>query len=445
MIMNSKLDMAINSAQCEIRSLRSEMSAMYGDPKHNNFYAEMGCKPVLTFDDLFALYDREGVTYGAINQLSDKCFETSPTIVEGDESAKDKNESTQEKEVRLFLKRTKFWQKIKEADKRRMVGEYSCLVIQVKDNQDWNVPLEQIKLDDISGFLPVWQKNITVSQYENDTFSEKFGEPLTYSYNQFAFNSQTNNNALPGRAITIHHSRVILLGDTYYGRSMLASGFNAFKSLEKVTLSGGEGVYKNAASHLQMNFSKEVDLGSIAKMYGVGIEDLSDAIGEQVKALNASFDAAVITQDADTKILSVSLPDLRDSFDNPLAVAAASLQIPSTIIIGMQTGERASQQDTETFNKRCTSRRNIDLTPDIDGVIAHLQEYGALPQTEFTVVWDSLLEASESEKLTNAKTMTETNKNNIATGDPIYSQEEIRVAGGYEAESDIEAPIGEKE
>lgn len=442
--MNKDLSMAVNSAQCEIRSIRSEMSALYADPKHTNLYKEMGCKDILTFDDLFSLYDREGVSYGAINQISDKCFETNPSIVEGDESENDTEESQQEKEIRLFLKRTKYWQKLKEADKRRMVGEYACLVIQVKDGENWNVPLEQIKLDDISGFLPVWQKNITVSQYENDTFSEMYGQPLMWSYNQFSFNSQTNNNALPGMAVSIHHSRVIVLGDTYYGRSMLASGFNAFKSLEKVTLSGGEGVYKNAASHLQMNFSKEVDLGSIAKMYGVPLEELSDAIGDQVKALNASFDSAVVTQDAETKILSVSLPDLRDSFDNPLAVAAASLQIPSTIIIGMQTGERASQQDTETFNKRCTSRRNTDLTNVVDDTVAHLQEYGALPMNEFTVVWDSLLEASESEKLANAKVMTETNKNMLGTGDIVYSQEEIRVAGGYEAESDIK-PIGEDE
>lgn len=439
--MNKKLTLAVNHVGGEIRSLRSEMIAAYQDPKHTCFYEEMGCTTSIGFKDTYALYDREGTAFGAINQISDKCFETNPRIVEGDESEENTDETTLERDIKRFFKRTKFWSKFKEADKRRMIGEYSGLVIQVKDNKDWSAPLEQFNLDDVLGFIPVWEVNLKVNKLDEDQFSPRFGMPLMYNYDQQSLSGEVKSNAIVSQSFTVHHSRVILIGDTQSGRSLLKSGFNAFKALEKVTLSGGEGVYKNAASHIQMNFSKDVDLASIAKMYGVKLEELSDVIGEQVKALNSSFDSAVITQDAETKILSVSLPDLRDSFDNPLAVAAASLQVPSTIIIGMQTGERASQQDNIAMAKRCTSRRVNDITPFIDDAMALLKEFGAVDQTELTVVWDSLLEASDAEKLANAKLMAETNSN----VDIVFTASEIRVAAGLPPSNDELIPLGEGE
>ena len=444
MKVNKNMEMAVNAVGSEIRGIRGELNSLISDPKHDNFYQEMGMKKELSFQDLFDLYDREGVAYGAINQLSDKCFETAPTIKNsGDEAAE---ESQVDREIKAFAKSTRLWNKFKEVDKRRMVGEYSCLIMQIKDDKNWAEPAENVKPEDVIGFIPVWQKNITVSQYDVNTFSPMYGMPLIYSFNEFDFNSKSTQNPLPGRNVSIHYTRVILLGDTYYGRSMLASGYNAARSLEKVTLAGGEGVYKNASSRINMNFSKDVDLNKIAKLYGVKLEELSDIVNEQIQDLNASFDSAIITQDAATNILSVTLPDTRDNFDNPLAVFAASIQIPSTIIIGMQTGERASSEDQKQFNKRCTSRRNVELTPDIENMFLHFQSLGMWQGQDINVHWDSLLDASDAEKLDNAKKMSDINKNQLATGQVTFSDEEIRVAAGLTAEPEGDVNVeGEAE
>lgn len=41
-----------------------------------------------------------------------------------------------EKNVTVFMK--KWWPKVKDADRRNMVGRYSALLLQIKDNRSWN-------------------------------------------------------------------------------------------------------------------------------------------------------------------------------------------------------------------------------------------------------------------------------------------------------------------
>lgn len=41
-----------------------------------------------------------------------------------------------EKKVTRFMK--KWWPKVKDADRRNMVGRYSALLLQIKDNRSWN-------------------------------------------------------------------------------------------------------------------------------------------------------------------------------------------------------------------------------------------------------------------------------------------------------------------
>ncbi|MFT3098917.1 DUF1073 domain-containing protein, partial [Klebsiella pneumoniae] len=114
------------------------------------------------------------------------------------------------------------------------------------------------------------------------------------------------------------------------------------------------------------------------------------------------------------------------------------------ILVGMQTGERASTEDQKYMNARCQSRRG-DLSFEIEDFCDKLIDLVIIaPVSEKTVIWDDLNEQTGTEKLANAKTMAEINQTFQGSGEnPAFSREEIRTAAGYE--NTDEFPLGEED
>ena len=115
---------------------------------------------------------------------------------------------------------------------------------------------------------------------------------------------------------------------------------------------------------------------------------------------------------------------------------AASVSMPVKILIGMQTGERASTEDQKAWNATCQGRRVSRLSRDILHVLNHLRRVRVLSFSgEISVMWDDLRRASRSERLADAKTMAETNILGASTGAAYYSDQEIREAGGFDGDA----------
>lgn len=416
------------------------------DPKHACLWEEFGYKQNLTYYDFRLMYERQGIAGGVIDMHAQLAFQTLPEIVEGDNDAENRKETPTEKEVRQFAKRTSFFQKYMDATIRRSVGNYSALIIQIADNKTWNEPVDSLSSEQIVKFIPVWEHQLLVNQFDQDQLSPTYSEPLSFTYNEYDFNRTNTQNAGPQRAVTIHADRVIWFGDLYsngsatlMGNLMLKKGYNDFATMEKLIGAGGEGAYKNSARHIATSFDKDTNITDLAKMFGVTEAELGDVFQEMTSDLNSNFDAGMFGKAATYTVLSTSLPDMRETFDNAAMSAAASVQYPMTVIVGQQTGERASSEDGKVTAKRSTSYRNNVLTPELMDALAKLQKLGLWSGTEFTIVWDSLLDASESEKIDNAYKMAQTNALTGGVGEPIYSQKEIRVVGGQDPEIELTA------
>lgn len=433
------LDLALNSALSERQAVASRQSLLSGgiDNKRPDAWCSYGYKDFLCFSDYYKLFERGGIAHGAVMTLNEHCWSSDPEVIEGDEEDRAEAPTPWEKQFKKLAKRLKLWEKFRDADMRRLVGRYSCILLQLKDSKQWDQPVVRASEQQLINLIPAWEAQIRVSAWFDDPLAANFGQPKEFIYSENALND--NFTAEPGRIVTVHPDRVVVIGDMRNGIPFLKAGFNDCVNMEKVLGGSGESFLKNASRQLAINFDKEVDLDAIARAHGVATGELQEIFDEVTRGMNRGQDQTVITKGASVTPLVATVPDPVPAFDISLQSFCASIRIPSKIIVGNQTGERASTEDQKTFNKRCQGRRVSVLSSDIETFVDHLMRLGVLLTVEFSVCWDDLTEASKDEKMTIADKMATVNQKMAAFGEIVFTQDEIRTVGGYENTDDLPA------
>lgn len=428
--MTDKLTLAVNHALNDARLARARMGlinpSMGLDAKRSSAWCEYGFKEELTFADLYKLYRRGGIAYGAVNKLVGLCWKTNPEVIEGDKDDDTRKETAWERSnKRVFTHR--FWRSFAEADKRRLVGRWSALLLHIRDSKKWNEPVTRGR--GLAKVSPVWASALQVKSRDND------GNITMWQYTE----TQVDGNSVQR---DIHPDRVFIIGDMSDDAiGFLEPGYNACVSLEKVEGGSGESFLKNAARQLNVNFEKEIDFNNLASLYGVSVSDLQDKFNEAAVEVNRGNDVLLTTQGASVTPLVTAVADPGPTYDVNLQTFSASVDIPTKVIVGMQTGERASSEDQKYMNSRCQSRRG-DLSFDIEDMVDKLIVLRIVsPVAEKAVVWDDLTEQAGGEKLDNAAKMSTINQTSLASGEQVFTVEEIRVAAGYEPEGG--EPLGE--
>lgn len=437
--MTDKLTLAVNHALNDARMARARMGLMAPtmglDNKRHSAWCEYGFPEQVTYENLYALYRRGGIAHGTVEKLVGKCWQTNPEIIEGDDADESKDETAWEKNTKkVFTKR--LWRAFAEADRRRQVGRYAGILLHINDSRTWDQPVFRGK--SLKKVTIAWAGSLTVSEWVTDQKSADYGQPKQWKYVESLPNGGTNQRF-------VHPDRVFILGDySNDAIGFLEPGYNACVSLEKVEGGSGESFLKNAARQLNVNFEKEIDFNNLASLYGVSIDELQDKFNEVAGEMNRGNDVLMTTQGATVAPLVTAVADPSATYNVNLQTFAASVDIPVKVLVGMQTGERASTEDQKYFNARCQSRRG-DLSFEIEDFSDKLIELKIIDAvSEKTVIWDDLNEQTGTEKLANAKTMAEINQTFQGSGEnPAFSREEIRTAAGYENVDEF--PLGEED
>lgn len=443
--MPTKLELAVNHAISERQQYlqRMKLAGTAGiDAKRPSAWSEYGYKDVLFFRDFFNLYERHGVAHGAVQRLVEKCWESTPWIIEGDEYENRRPETPWEIQVRLLFKRLRAWRQVQDADRRRLIGRYSGLLLQVADGLRWD---QEMGAGELLRMIPAWEGQLEPSAWDENDASPTYGEVTAWSYQEAAVREGEHSG--PGRTVQVHPSRVVIFGDPREGIPFLQAGYNDFVNLEKILGGSGESFLKNAARQMHIGFEKDVDLAALASAYGVPLADLQTIFNDTARDLNIGQDVVAITQGATMTPLVATVPDPEEHFDIALQSAAASVRIPAKILVGMQTGERASTEDLRDFNKRGQGRRVSELSCNLEQLVSHMIRYKLIPPPpagEFSICWSDLTEASQEEKLANAFKMADINAKQAATGAPVFTDDEIREAAGWDPRGD-DTPLPDSE
>lgn len=391
------------------------------DNKRPDAWAEYGYKEKLEFRDFFNLYTRHGVAAGVVDRIAEKVFQTAPWVIQGPKEAEKKPTTPWEKEFELLAEDTDLWWYFKEAYAMRMVGAWSGLIL--KFANDDGALSEAVKPGAVlQDLVPVWRGQLQPAKYD------ALGTVEQWNYTPTGFDATDLQTAPP---TALHPSRLYIVGDYKRGRSLLEAGFNSFVDMEKVAGGSAEGTLKNSSRQLHINYESDAQ----PTKPNQPDEEVAEELNEQVKALNTRADLMLATQGATVTPIVADVPDPEKPFNVSLQTGMASVRIPARIVVGSQTGERASVEDINDFNERCQGAREGEVAREVRGFVRHLETVGTIkPGGRITVMWDDLAEPTATNRADLAYKMAQTNQANAITGDIVYTPDQIQVAAGFKAE-----------
>ena len=426
----------VNVAQ---RSLQAMFPGYFVGAQKHNHAADFGYPDQVSFELAFDAYCRNPLARAAVDKTVGKTWEDNPFLQEfqrdGTEGG-DQGETKVEADIRQRFADLRIWQHMAECDRRGLVGAYSGLIMRFADSQPFKAPVTRVPggLAGLVEVIPAWEGQLTVSQWDTDETSETYGRPKMFQYAESAVGQQKQP-----RTFEIHPDRVIVWSrdGTLNGRSALEPGYNALLDMEKIRGGGGEGFWKNAKSGLSLEIDKDAKIESMAAAMGVGVADVVDKIDEQVEGFNKGFDKSLLLQGIKATPMQVTLPSPEHFFAVAAQSFAASWSIPMKVLIGSQTGERASTEDSEEWAKVNMGRRTNIVAPAIMTFVNRLEEFGILPAKDWFLSWTDLTESSMGEKIDRAVKMADVNSKQ-PTGEIVFTGDDIRAVVGMEPLSDAE-------
>jgi hypothetical protein len=442
----------VNALADAIGRQRMLYAGQPGNTKRTKLWDEFGYPNNLEFDRYYRAYERNAVAYAAVHKLLESCWMDNPTIIDGEEAKEATKTTDWEKSVTKMLK--KHWPKIKDADRRNLVGRYSALLIQFRDGREWFEPVDRVvvtrkKEKAIVKLIPAWESQVKPGNFDTDTLSETYGQPVSYNFNEQPVGDDGTYG--PVRGVTVHPDRIIILCEGSEDENMLSgvpflrAGYNKLLDLEKVSGGSAEGFLKNASRQLGIAFDKETNMAALKQAAtDAGFKDLGDALNDKVSRMNRGTDAALVMQAGTPSVLSVAPADPKPTWEVTANEFAASIQCPFTILFGQQTGRLASDEDKTDWAKRCNGRRWGFMTSVIETLLERFWMLGVIdaPSSgEVTLAWSDLLAPSEKEKIANMQAMATVAKDTQqAFGTPAVEPNEVRAVGELEPLPDVETP-----
>lgn len=439
------LEVVVNAA----RRIDAMFPGYFPEAKHNH-YRDFGYPEKLTFDQVYSMYQRNSIARAGVSKTVGKTWQEHPSLWESEVPT----ESREESEIRQRFADLRVWQRLAETDRRSLVGGYSGAILRLADSKRFSEPVDRVPggLDGLVEIIPAWAGQLTVSTWETDETSENYGQPTMYSFNEVQLPNSTVNPSTDTRtrSFELHPDRVVLWSadGTVHAESVLAPGYNDLLTLEKVSGAGGEGFWKNAKSAPVLEIDKDAQLSEMAKAMGVQPEEVADAMNDQVGDWQKGFDKLLMLQGMKATTLGITLPSPEHFFNIALQSFAASIQIPLKILVGSQSGERASTEDASEWAQVNMARRSDSVRPNILEFVNRLERFGILKEHDWVLGWGDLTESTVSEKIERAVKMSEVNAKTLSgpmdAGEVIFTGDEIRDVVGYAPLSDAEK-YGEKQ
>lgn len=386
-------------------ALQSTISKTHNNKR--NLYNIFGYDTEPSVNDYVSRFLRQDIAKRIVEAYPRACWATPPDISD-DKGSQDESEFEKQVKALIFNRKIKLYHYLRRLDITVGLGHFGIMFIGVRDGRNTREPLEsKLKLEDILFMSPYSEKNATISQYETDPQSERFGLPVMYKISSGGYGgtSVSAPSAMMQReVIEVHHSRVIHVADgalenDVFGTPRLEPVVNRLIDLEKIVGGGAETFFLNARGGIHMNQKPETKLVD------------TSLLENRMEEFTHNLTRYLRTKGIDVNTLNFDVADPKNYFDMIIALISATTGIPKRILTGSEQGSLASSQDENNWLARVNERQRDYcelqmLRPMIDWFITH----GILPEPkdgDYTIDWSDLRMVSDTERAEVAVKMTQ--------------------------------------
>ncbi len=366
-----------------------------GNRNYNTLY---GYPDKPSYEYFYDIYRRSGFGHIIIDKVVKSCWRDTP-------ECKIDNSPVLEAEIQM-LEDIGFFKGVEKADILNRIGGYSVLLLGLNDGEEANKPVNRGGIDAENIYFNAYgRNNITVSKYDMDQSSPRFGMPEIYA---LTFDNRDNDIGISSRknnTIAVHHERIIHLSETALENELLGMSYlepivNSLIDVIKVRGGAAESFFKNSR-----------------QKFGLSTKD-NDALDEDAReALQAEAEAFQNEQRDFMRLMNMDVQEFQSQLtDSQWAWKTAVMEIsgytgiPMRVLTGEGAGQLAGSEDRATLNGLVSDRQKSECTPILKTVLKRFNEFGIV---------DSIPESYEVEwppqEALNTKEQTEINSKKAST------------------------------
>jgi hypothetical protein len=387
-----RLRHALQSAATARADIMRRAGIGYGGER--DIYTTAGYTPQgkETFDLYWSLYQRDGIAARIVDMAPKTTWKKPPLIVEEGADPDDPTEFMEQ--FKNLADRLRLWNRFERADVLSRIGQWGVILIGVPGD-DSELTKEMPTLngpDDVLYLTAFHEKDSKITKWVADPSNPRFGLPEEY---ELTFT--TEGSSISTKESRVHWSRVLhiaedTLTDDVHGRPVLKRVLNPLYDLLKETASTGEAFWQLATRVL---------VGSVDKDSKMSDEDFTE-LGENLEEVIHDLRRQFLGQGIDLQWLESTPPDPSSAVDTTFMVLAASAGIPKRVLVGTETGERASEQDERQWLGSISEREEQHAEPNfVRAFIDRLVDKNGLSAPsagKYEVLWPTLFEETEAKK-----------------------------------------------
>lgn len=364
------------------------MTAFGGDRDYN---VVLGLPVEISFEQYEIKYRRQDIAKPIITAKPSATWKDDPELrfVEDAQTT----EAAQEAFLAAWeamAKRVRLYERLRRADVRAGLGQYSVIVLGLKGRGPWPSPLKRKTTATAATagdlvYLAVYDEiDAKIEALDLNRESERYNLPDFYDINS------------AGERVKTHWTRVIHVAedcekDDVMGTPRMEGCYNLLEALMKVVHGGAETVWHDMVGTFHADVREGYEL--------TGPDE--EKLAAEIDAFLNGLRRVIRTEGIDLEKLPGQVIDPSALFNVAVKLICATTQIPYSILIGSDRGDVGKTEESRQWAAVINERRRQFATPLVRTIIERLVDYGILPSVdvdEIELVWSPIIELSDLER-----------------------------------------------